>query len=86
MVDESMRRRQWLGGCGVGIGVGLAVATVMTTLDWWRNPGGIFRDAASTNWNVVIETGWSWLLPVAAISTALTWLALFVRARIGKRD
>jgi hypothetical protein len=84
-----MGRRQWLLGSGIGVGVGVAVATIMTALDWRRNPVGIFHDAGATHWAVVLETGWSWFYPVAVLTAAAVWLAFGARAlvtRSGARD
>jgi hypothetical protein len=50
---------------GVVAGAVLSVVTtiVMTAWDWLENPGGIFRSEAGTNWQFVLDTATSWLLP-----------------------
>ena len=76
-----MRRRDLAVACAAGAGAGLVVAAWMTLLDWRLNPGGIFRDAQGTNWSIVIETGWSWFLPVTVAVTAFVLVVLFVIRR-----
>ena len=64
-------KRVFLSSLTVGLLAGLVVATVATLLDWRLNPGGIFHDAAGTNWAVVAETAMSWFLPVALLVAAV---------------
>lgn len=64
-----------------GVAVGLAIAIFMTFLDWRTNPGGLFHDAAGTNWNVVWETAVSWFVPTAAIVSALSALRQYFVSR-----
>jgi len=35
----------------------------MTLWDWLDNPSGIFHGPKGTNWNFVLETAVSWLIP-----------------------
>ncbi|NNF52113.1 MAG: hypothetical protein HKN59_06715 [Gammaproteobacteria bacterium] len=57
---------------------GVLVSAVMTINDWRLNPGGIFHSQADTNWHIVAETALSWLLPVAAVSTAMVAAIIFL--------
>lgn len=62
--------------------VGLLLASTMAVLDWQSNPGGIFRTADGTRWNIVWQTWISWFLP-ATLSTLLVSvpLALWAQTR-----
>ena len=56
----------------VGSLVGLMVAVGMTFVDWRLNPAGIFHSEEGTDWNIVVETAFSWFWPVALIVLVLT--------------
>lgn len=77
---KPIRARSWFIGGSSGVIVGMAVAAYFTVADWKLNPGGIFHDENGTRWSVVLETAFSWFLPVAllvfVVVTALHyWLA-----------
>ena len=72
-----MKRRLWISGALIGLAAGLVVAGVMTYLDWRLNPGGIFHGTAGTNWPVLLETVWTWFLPVGPLEAALSTAVLF---------
>lgn len=55
----------------------------MTCLDWRLNPGGIFRGAAGTNWSVVLETAWSWFLPIGLVAATGATAVLYWLGRRG---
>lgn len=44
-------------------------------VDWYGNPGGIFRTEAGTNWNFVYDTWVSWFIP--SILPILLYATLF---------
>jgi hypothetical protein len=48
------------------------VTVPVTLLEWIGNPLGIFHDEQGTNWAFVAETAWSWFMPVALITLAIT--------------
>ncbi len=58
-----------------GLVCGGLVAVVMMLWEWWENPGGIFRTNDGTHWQFVLETGWSWFMPIA-LCGALAYLLL----------
>ena len=78
-----MNRRSLVRVAAAGAATGLVVAAWMTLLDWRLNPGGIFRGTHGTNWSIVIETGWSWFLPVTIVATAIVLVVLFL---VGRRS
>ena len=52
----------------------LTVALVPTIMDWYNNPGGVFRGTEGTNWGVVLETTWTWFWPLFLIAVPITVL------------
>ncbi len=80
-----MNKKYWISAFVVGAVFGLVVASVMTFLDWRLNPGGVFHSDLSTEWTVVTETAVSWFFPVAAASSVLAALVLFLFSRV-KRE
>jgi hypothetical protein len=78
-----MPRKMLLKSTRFGLLFGAIVAVIlssaMTLWDWLENPGGIFRGPDGTQWDVVLETLYSWLLPGfvgAAFVALLCHLAL----------
>jgi hypothetical protein len=69
-----MFKKFWLFGPIMGVIIASTAALIFTVWDWLENPGGIFRDANSTNWNFVYDTAVSWFVPtfitVAIIASA----------------
>lgn len=53
----------------------LLLAGLFTVIDWYGNPGGIFRGDAGTNWQFVYDTWISWFLP--------SLVPMFVYASLG---
>ena len=66
-----------------GAAVAIVVTVVVTVWEWLENPGGIFRDAAGTQWDRVGETAASWFGPtfLAATLVALTGHLLWIGFR-----
>jgi len=64
---KPFRSRSWIIGCIFAFVVGGAVAIYFTAADWKLNPAGIFRDDNGVHWGAVVETAFSWFLPVALI-------------------
>ena len=77
---KAMRR-----GAQLGVLCGLVVASVMTSLDYRRNPSGIFHGEAGVQWNHVLETWVSWFMPVTLLSTVLLILGLVMLGRLSRR-
>lgn len=65
---------------GWGLAVALVVALGVTLLEWYENPGGIFRGDTGTQWHYVWETAWSWFAPTFLYGVAIAWLAQLVYA------
>lgn len=60
-----MRIQSWYVGAIAGICVGLLVSVPMTFMDWRLNPSALFHNEQGTDWNIVLETAFSWFWPVA---------------------
>jgi len=76
-----MNRQLRIRGASIGLVVGIVVGLVMTTIDYVRNPAGIFHDAAGIHWNHVFETWVSWFVPVALVAIVVSVVVLFWIAR-----
>ena len=63
---------------------GLLLATVVagaaTFIDWYANPGGVFRSPGGTQWSPLLETFVSWFWPFALLSLPVATVC-FVAAR-----
>lgn len=75
--------RAWACGLAAGLLLAALAAAVPTALDWFGNPGGVFRDADGTAWTVVADTFLSWLGPVFLLLAPFTVL---VFARLAGRN
>ena len=64
-------------GISIGGVVGLVVGLVMTTIDYVRNPAGVFHNEAGVQWDHLFETWFSWFWPVAIVATLVSLLTLF---------
>ena len=66
------------------------VTLVITVWEWIENPGGIFHGTEGTNWNFVLETAISWLVPTFIWATAVAFvfhvLVSVVRYAAAKRN
>ena len=49
------------------------VTLVVTVWEWIENPGGIFHGTEGTNWNFVLETAISWLVPTLIWATIVVF-------------
>lgn len=70
-------------GACTGLLVAALIAALPAAIDWYHNPGGIFRAGAGTQWVIVFETWWSWFWPAALVLVPLT-LTFYVW-RLGRR-
>jgi len=68
---KPLQSRSWITGGSVAVVVGIAVAIYFSFADWKLNPGGIFHDDSGTHWGIVLETAFSWFLPVALVAFVL---------------
>ena len=64
---KPLHAKSWIIGIAAGVVLGAAVAVPFTVADWRLNPGGLFRDESGTQWDILLETGFSWFLPVALL-------------------
>lgn len=55
----------------IALTAGLLVAGTVTLMEWWQNPGGIYRTQGDTQWQIVWQTWSSWFFPVALTVLAL---------------
>lgn len=73
----------------IGLLVAVVLSTIVTIVEWWQNPGGIYRAATGTDWRIVWETWTSWFVPtlltVFAVGVAVV-LVLFLIGRITGRS
>ena len=72
----------YVGTCA-GILVALLAAILPAAIDWYNNPGGIFRTETGTNWAFLFETWFSWFWPVAIVAVPV---ALLVHAWLSNRS
>lgn len=56
----------------IGAIVSIFVTVVVCIWEWVENPGGIFHNAVGTNWQFVLETATSWLIPTFVNTVVLT--------------
>jgi len=59
-------------GMLIGFVFALLIAAIPTIVDWYGNPGTIFRDASGTNWCVVFETLVSWFWPAFFVTAPIS--------------
>lgn len=76
-----MKSKYWNIGIGIGTVAGLLVAAIMTSIDWRKNPSGIFHGPQGTDWTIVRETAISWFLPIAPTAAGLLLLVLYAWKR-----
>lgn len=71
--------RSWVFGLIAGACIATVVTVVITAWEWLENPAGIFHDANGTNWQFIMATAISWLIPtfmhatVVAAAIHLLW-------------
>jgi len=78
----TFKARSFYLGIGIGILMSISVASLFTGMDWYTNPGGIFRSDSGTSWPFVFETWFSWFLPVCLLSVPVV---IFVHLWISNR-
>ena len=83
--DRSLRKNA-VKAIVFGVTLGFFIASLMTFLDWYENPSGIFRGDHGTNWVFVRDTFSSWFSPVAVPASifALSGVLLFAWAKSRK--
>lgn len=67
-----MKRRTWSLILVGSFLVGVLTACVMTFLDWRLNPAGVFHRGGQTNWDPVLDTAFSWFLPVSLLTLVIS--------------
>lgn len=70
-------------GVSIGVVVAFFAAALPTAMDWYSNPGGVFRTGSASNWPIVFQTWFSWFWPVAVVSIPT---AIFAHAYLGNRN
>ncbi len=79
----------WRFGLVAGVVTATVLTIIVTVWEWIENPGGIFRDAAGTNWQFIFDTAISWFVPtfigIGLVATAghLLWSLARKRGRKG---
>ncbi|MEM1205608.1 MAG: hypothetical protein AAGN66_20425 [Acidobacteriota bacterium] len=63
----------------IALQIATALASVMTFLDWRKNPSGLFQGDGGTHWGVVAETWWSWFWPSAIVVGIAALVILLLR-------
>jgi len=69
--DRSLQKNA-VKAIALGVALGFFVASLMTFLDWYENPSGIFHGDHGTNWVFVRDTFASWFAPVAVPASIFT--------------
>ncbi len=72
-------------GALAGALISALVALVPTVMDWYENPGGIFRGESGTHWVFVAETWWSWAWPLALLTVPLALGIVLLQSRFSAR-
>ena len=67
-----------------GILLAVVIAGTVTLIEWYSNPGGIFRSAEGTRWHFVRETFASWFWPLALLSLPVASVC-YIAVRRGTR-
>ncbi len=73
---NKIRIKSVYAGVVIGVVVAFFAAALPTAIDWYSNPGGIFRTGLASNWPVVLQTWFSWFWPVAVVSIPIAIIAL----------
>ena len=60
-------------GLLTGALMSVLATSVVTVWEWLENPGGIFHAPEGTNWNFVLETAISWLIPTFVLVTLVAF-------------
>jgi len=62
------------------------IATGMTLWDWLENPGAVFRGPDGTDWEVVLQTFTSWLIPTFVFGAVAALLCHRVASWVRERE
>ncbi|PCI74077.1 MAG: hypothetical protein COB20_15525 [SAR86 cluster bacterium] len=81
-MSQSIFKQFWAFGRCIALGFALFLASVFSTWSWIENPGGIFRDSASTNWRFVYDTATSWFIPTFLYTLVLASLLHLLVGRL----
>ena len=66
----------WWVGPATGAIVSAIVTVIVVIWEWVENPGGIFRSPGGTNWQFVLDTAISWIVPTFVYVTLMVSLLL----------
>ena len=69
----------FVGTCS-GMVIAFLFAAIPASIDWYNNPGAIFRTEAGTDWAILSETWFSWFWPLALIAAPMAVLVHAWRA------
>lgn len=61
----------WWVGPATGAIVSAIVTVIVVIWEWIENPGGIFRSQCGTNWQFVLDTAVSWIVPTFVYVTLI---------------
>lgn len=70
-----------LAGTCSGLVIAFLFAVIPASIDWYENPGAIFRTEAGTDRAILAETWFSWFWPAALLSVPVAVLIHVWRPR-----
>lgn len=79
-------KKTLLKGLAIGFITSLLVSSIMTFVDWQKNPSGIFHSSRGTDWGIVWDTFTSWFLPLTVLIIPAFAVIAFLIARKESRD
>ena len=68
----------------IGLIIAIVLSTIVTAVEWWQNPGSIYRTDAGTDWRIVQETWTSWFLPTLITVVAVALVVTGIRYLISR--
>jgi len=72
----------------ISLVLALILSSIVTAVEWWQNPGGIYRSASGTDWSIVQETWSSWFVPTLLTAVGASMGVLGIRylvSSVGQR-